>query len=163
MPVRTRAAARPATPPVPPAPPAKPKQEFGPKEPGSLSGNLTADPDLRFTPSGLAVCNFGIAVNERIQLEDGTWEDADPEFFRITAWRDLGERCAEHLLRGDRIIAIGNFQDRTYVDKEGEKRTVTEFTAEDIGPSFRFRGAEIKRVTRDKPSSARTPDKEIPF
>lgn len=123
---------------------------YGEREDGSLSGNVTRDPEMRFTPAGKAVCNFSVAVNERVKNEEtGQWEDTDPEFYRVTVWGQQAENIAEEILRGDRIVAVGYFQDRTFTNKNtGERQTVTEFTARDIGPSFLFRSASIKRVQR---------------
>jgi len=125
--------------------------EYGEREDGSLSGNVTMDPELRFTPSGRAVATVNIAVNERVKNDEtGEWEDTDPEFFRVNVWGDQAERVTECFSKGDRIVAVGYFQDHTFTDKNGDKRTVTEFTARDIGPSLLFRDAVIKRVQRSK-------------
>jgi single-strand DNA-binding protein len=128
--------------------PAKPKQTYGEREDGSLSGNLTRDVELRFTPSGRAVANAAVAVNERIQNDEGEWEDTEPEFFNITIWGEQAEHAVECFKKGDRIVAVGYFQDRTWEDKEGNERTTNEFTARDIGPSLLFRDVTIKRVAR---------------
>jgi len=135
-----------------PKPVAKSKQqEYGEREDGMLSGNVTADPELHFTPSGRAVTNFSVAVNERVKNDEtGQWEDTEPEFHRVNVWGDQAERVAECFRRGDRVVAVGFFQDRTWEDKEGNERTSTEFTARDIGPSLLFRDAEIKRPVRSK-------------
>lgn len=116
---------------------------------GSLAGNLTMDPEMRFTASGRAVTNLNVAINDRVKNEEtGQWEDAEPEFYRINVWGDQAEHVAECFQRGDRIVAVGYFQDRTWTDKEGEERVSTEFTARDIGPSLLFKDVTIKRVTR---------------
>ena len=130
-----------------------PKSEntYGDRENGYLSGNLTQDFELRFTSTGRAVANSSVAVNERVQNpKTGEWEDTDPEFYKITVWGEQGEHAVECLRKGDRIVAVGFFQERTYQTKEGEERTVTEFTAKDIGPSLLFRDAEIKRPQRSR-------------
>jgi single-strand DNA-binding protein len=147
MPARKQAAAK---------TPAKttPKQDenvYGEREDGSLSGNLTRDPELRFTSSGRQVASSSVAVNERVKNEEtGVWEDTEPEFFPITVWGQQAEHFAECFRRGDRLVAIGYFQDRTYTDKEDEEHTVTEFTARDVGPSLLFRDVTIKRTQRGK-------------
>jgi single-strand DNA-binding protein len=124
---------------------------YGEREDGMLSGNVTGDPELRFTPSGRAVSNLSIAVNERVKNEEtGQWEDTEPEFHRVTVWGDQAERVTECFRKGDRVVAVGFFQDRNWTDKEGERRTTTEFTAREIGPSLLFRDADIKRPTRSK-------------
>jgi single-strand DNA-binding protein len=130
-------------------PPAKPAATYGEREDGMVSGNMTGDPELHFTPSGRAVSNFSIAVNEREKNEEtGEWEDTDPQFHRVTVWGEQAQRVAECFRRGDRVVAVGYFQDRTWTDKEGEERVTEEFTAKEIGPSLLFRDAEIKRPTR---------------
>lgn len=130
-----------------PAP--KPQNTYGEREPASLSGNLTRDPELRFTANGLAVASCSVAVNERVRNEEtGEWEDTEPEFYPLTVWRQQAEHFAECFRRGDRIVAIGYFQDRTYEGSDGEEHTVTEFTARDIGPSLLFVDVVIKRVNR---------------
>lgn len=128
----------------------KPQNVYGEREPASLSGNLTRDFELRFTASGLAVASSSVAVNERVFNEETQeWEDTEPEFYPITVWRQQGEHAAECFRRGDRIVAIGYFQDRTYEGSDGEDHTITEFTARDIGPSLLFVDATIKRVQRN--------------
>lgn len=126
------------------------KVEYGEREPGSLSGNLTRDPELRFTQSGRPVCSFSVAVNERTKNEEtGEWEDEEPEFFNCTAWGQQAENMAEYLGKGDRIVAVGFFQDRTFLNKRvNERQTVTEFTAKDIGPSMLWNGAKIIKAQR---------------
>lgn len=130
-----------------------PKKEntYGEREQGYLSGNLTREFELRFTPSGRAVANSSVAVNERVQNEKtGEWEDTDPEFYKITVWGEQGERAVECFNKGDRIVAVGFFQERTYTSKDDEEVTVTDFTARDVGPSLLFRDAMIKRPQRSK-------------
>lgn len=123
---------------------------YGEREDGSLSGNLTRDPKLRFTQTGRPVCSFSVAVNERVKNEEtGEWEDTEPEFFNCTAWGNQAENVAEYLGKGDRIVAVGFFQDRTFLNKNtNERQTVTEFTAKDIGPSMLWNGAKIIKASR---------------
>lgn len=130
-------------------PATKQETEYGEKEDGMLSGNITGDPELRFTQSGRAVANFSVAVNERVKNEEtGVWEDTEPEFHRVTVWGNQAEHAAECLRKGDRVVAVGYFQDRIWTNKDDERITTTEFTASDIGPSLLFREATIKRVAR---------------
>lgn len=130
-------------------PQAKPENTYGEKEPGSLSGNLTREPELRYTASGLPVASCAVAVNERVfNKETQEWEDTEPEFYPITVWRQQAEHFSECFRKGDRIVAIGYFQDRTYEGSDGEEHTITEFTARDIGPSLLFTDVTIKRVQR---------------
>lgn len=134
---------------------AAPKEEpegnvWGEKEDGALSGNLTEDPTLRFTQSGRAVANLRIASSEREKNDEGQWVDTPPEFYTVTVWGQQAEHAVECLTKGDRMVATGWFQDRTYTDKDGDRITVTEFTAKDIGPSLLFRNAVITRLKRGK-------------
>lgn len=127
----------------------KPKTQYGEREDGMLSGNLTRDPELRFTPSGRAVCSIAVAVNERVKNEEtGEWEDTEPEFFDGTVWGTQAENVAEYLSKGDRIVAVGFFQDETYTNKDDEEVTKTKFTAKDIGPSMLWNGAKIIKASR---------------
>jgi single-strand DNA-binding protein len=123
--------------------------EYGDKEDGSLSGNLTREFELRFTPSGRQVANSAVAVNERVKNEEtGQWEDTDAEFYNITVWGEQAEHAVECFKKGDRVVAVGFFQDRTWTNREDERVTTTEFTVRDIGPSLLFRDVTIKRVAR---------------
>jgi single-strand DNA-binding protein len=134
---------------VPEKPVEAPKPPEAERTDGSLAGNITMDPEMRFTASGRSVTNLNVAVNDRVKNEEtGQWEDTEPEFFRINVWGDQAEHVAECFQRGDRIVAVGYFQDRTWTNKEGEERVSTEFTARDIGPSLLFNNATIKRVAR---------------
>ena len=129
----------------------KSQNTYGERENGYLSGNLTQDFELRFTQTGRAVANSSVAVNERVQNpKTGEWEDTDPEFYKVTVWGEQAEHAAECFRKGDRIVTVGFFQERTYETRDGEERTVTEFTAKDIGPSLLFRDAMIKRPQRSK-------------
>jgi single-strand DNA-binding protein len=149
MPASRRTNVRDRTPEKQPEKPAeKQPTEYGEREDGSLSGNLTRDPELRFTISGRSVAVMGVAVNERVQIAPGEWEDADPEFWDVTAWGQQAENCAEYLKKGDRIVAVGYFQDQTYTNRDGERVTRTTFTAKDIGPSMLWNGAKVIKAER---------------
>lgn len=120
----------------------------------TIIGNLTNDPELRFTQTGTAVATFTIASSPRVynkQLEQ--WEDGEALFMRCSAWRDLGEHICESLTRGARVIASGQLRMRTYETDEGEHRTVFEMTVDEIGPSLRFATAKPTRATRKAPAS----------
>lgn len=133
------------------APEPKQENEYGEREPGYLSGNLTREFELRFTQTGRAVASSSVAVNERVKNDKtGEWEDTEPEFYNITVWGEQADRATECFNKGDRIVAVGFFQERTYTNRDDEKVTVTEFTARDIGPSLLFRDAMIKRPQRSK-------------
>lgn len=113
----------------------------------TVVGNLTADPELRFTPSGDAVANFTIASTPRT-FKDNEWRDGDPLFLRCSVWRQAAENVAESLVRGSRVIAQGRLKQRSYETKEGEKRTVVELDVEEVGPSLKFAQATVQRATR---------------
>lgn len=121
---------------------------------GHISGNLTHDPELRYTPSGRAVCRLRVAYTGRYQdPETHAWQDAETEFYNLDAWGLQGENCAEHLKKGDRIVATGQWQKRTYEDGDGNTREVTEMQVRDIGPSMLFRAAVIDRTPRAQGAS----------
>jgi single-strand DNA-binding protein len=113
----------------------------------TITGNLTADPELKFTPNGAAVANFRIAVTSRIR--DGeTWKDGDTSFYRITAWRDLATNLTDSLSKGDRVLVVGQLRMRSWETPEGEQRSVVEVTAEEVGPSLRWATAKPERASR---------------
>lgn len=116
---------------------------------GHISGNLTHDPELRYTPSGRAVCRLRVAYTPRYQdHETNEWKDGQAEFYNLDVWGLQGEHTAEQLKRGDRIVACGNWQKRSYEDGDGNQRDVTEMQVRDIGPSLLFRAAVIDRTAR---------------
>lgn len=120
----------------------------------TVIGSLTADPELRFTPSGAAVANFTVASNARtFDKQSGEWKDADPLFLRCTLWRQPAENVAESLTRGMRVIVTGQLRQRSYETREGEKRTVMELTVDEIGPSLRFATARVNKATRSSGGS----------
>jgi single-strand DNA-binding protein len=103
----------------------------------TIQGNLTADPELRFTPSGHAVAQFTVASTPRtFDKSTNEWKDGDTLFMRCSAWRSLAENVAESLARGNAVIVIGRLKQRSYEDKEGQRRTVYEVEAENVGPSL---------------------------
>ncbi len=118
----------------------------------TIVGNLTRDPELRFTAGGKGIANFGVAVNRRWQ-QNGEWQEK-VSFFNVTAWDTLGENAAASLTKGNRIIVTGRLEQREYETKEGEKRNVVEIVADEIGPSLRWARAEIERISRDSSSSS---------
>jgi single-strand DNA-binding protein len=115
----------------------------------TVIGNLTDDPELRFTPSGAAVANFTVASTPRL-LDKATneWKDGDPLFMRCSVWRQAAENVAESLQRGGRVIVTGRLRQRSYETKDGEKRTVVELEVDEIGPSLRFATAKVTKATR---------------
>ena len=113
----------------------------------TIAGNLTGDPELRFTPGGHAVANFRLAVTPRIR-EGDQWKDGDTSFFRINAWRGLAENLTETLIKGTRVIVIGKLRNRSWETDGGEQRTVTEIEADELGPSLKFATAKVERANR---------------
>ena len=113
----------------------------------TLVGNLTRDPELRYTTGGRGVASFGLAVNRRWQ-QNGEWQEA-VSFFNVVAWADLGENAAASLNKGNRIIVTGRLEQRSYETREGEKRSVIEVIADDLGPSLRWAQAQVERISRD--------------
>lgn len=114
--------------------------------PGSVTGNLTKDPDLRYTNSGRPVTSLRIASSERVRDEDtGQWRDGETVFFDVEAWGQLAENICEHLQKGDRIVAEGRWRSNTWEDKDGQMRERILLNARDLGPSMMFRGARPVR------------------
>jgi single-strand DNA-binding protein len=115
----------------------------------TVVGNLTDDPELRFTPSGAAVANFTVASTPRF-LDKATneWKDGDALFLRCSVWRQAAENVAESLQRGGRVIVTGRLRQRSYETKEGEKRTVVELEVDEVGPSLRFATAKVTKASR---------------
>lgn len=112
----------------------------------TVVGNLTADPELRFTPSSAAVANFTVASTPRtFDKATNEWKDDDALFLRCSAWREMAENIAQSLTKGTRVIVRGRLTQRSYETKEGEKRTVTELQVEEIGPSLRYASAAVAR------------------
>jgi single-strand DNA-binding protein len=115
----------------------------------TVVGNLTDDPELRFTPSGAAVANFTIASTPRtMDSQTNEWKDGDALFLRCSIWRQAAENVAESLTRGMRVIASGRLRQRSYETKEGEKRTVVELDVEEIGPSLKYATAKVVKANR---------------
>ena len=115
----------------------------------TVIGNLTADPELRFTPAGAAVANFTIASTPReFDRQSNEWRDGEALFLRASVWREAAENVAETLTKGMRVIAQGRLRSRSYDTKEGERRTVMELEVDEIGPSLRFASATVTRTQR---------------
>lgn len=114
----------------------------------TIIGNLTADPELRTTGQGSAVCNLTIASTPRTySRQTGQWEDGQPLFLRCSAWRDLATHCAASLAKGMRVIAQGRLQQRSYQAQDGSNRTVLELQIDDIGPSLRYATTQVSRTS----------------
>ena len=115
----------------------------------TVIGNLTADPELRFTPSGAAVANFTVASTPRaFDKASGEWKDGEALFMRCNIWRQAAENVAETLTRGARVIVSGRLKQRSYETREGEKRTVVELEVDEIGPSLKYATAKVNKVSR---------------
>jgi single-strand DNA-binding protein len=115
----------------------------------TVVGNLTDDPELRFTPSGAAVAKFRVASTPRtMDRTSGEWKDGEPLFLACNIWRDAAEHVAESLQRGSRVIVTGRLRQRSYETREGEKRTVIELEVDEIGPSLRYATAKVQKMAR---------------
>jgi single-strand DNA-binding protein len=146
----------------------------------TIVGNLTDDPELRFTPQGAAVANFSVAVNQRFfNKETNAWDERLDGFFRVNIWRDYAENVAESLTRGARVLVTGRLRSRSYEDKDGQTRWVTEIEADEVCPTLRWATAKVEKVNRSSgagpsggggdnawspppPTAAPEPD-EVPF
>jgi single-strand DNA-binding protein len=127
----------------------------------TLVGNLTADPDLRFTPAGAAVATFTVASTPRVyDRQEGQWKDGDALFLRCTVWRDAAEHVADTLARGTRVIVTGRLKQRSFETRDGDKRTVIEVDVDEVGPSLRYIGATLHAKTngRTRNGAAEAPD-----
>ena len=113
----------------------------------TVIGNLTADPELRFTASGVAMVNISVADSRRYQDRNGDWQE-DTSFFRGTCWRDMAENVAESLTKGARVVISGRLKQRTWETAEGEKRNVVELDIQEIGPSLRWATATVTKTPR---------------
>ena len=125
----------------------------------TVVGNLTADPELRFTPSGAAVASFTIASTPRTyDRNTNEWKDGDALFLRCSIWRQAAENVAESLTRGSRVVVTGRLRQRSYETREGEKRTVVELEVDEVGPSLRYATAKVNKVSRSESSGGRSRD-----
>ena len=124
----------------------------------TIVGNLTADPELRFTPAGHAVADFTVASTPRNYDRDaGQWRDGEALFLRCTAWRQLAEHAAESLTKGTRVIVTGRLRQRSFELTEGVTRTVTELDVDELGPSLRYSTARVTKTTRTTPTTTSEP------
>lgn len=142
----------------------------------TVVGNLTADPELRYTPSGAAVANFTVASTARtFNKQENKWVDGDTLFMRCSVWRNTAENAAESLRKGTRVIVTGRLVSRSYETKEGERRTVTELQADEIGASVKMATLTVNKATRrsqggggddpwaNSPPMGTSADEDIPF
>ncbi|GAA2059502.1 single-stranded DNA-binding protein [Williamsia deligens] len=115
----------------------------------TVIGNLTADPELRFTASGAAVANFTVASTPRMfDRQSNEWKDGEALFMRCSIWREAAENVAESLTKGARVIVSGRLKQRSYETREGEKRTVVELEVDEVGPSLKYATAKVNRASR---------------
>src|SRR5262249_53373897 len=120
----------------------------------TVIGNLTDDPELRFTPSGAAVAKFRVASTPRfLDKQTNEWKDGEPLFLTCNVWRQAAENVAESLQRGARVIVSGRLRQRSYETREGEKRTVFELEVDEIGPSLRYATAKVQKMSRSSGGS----------
>jgi single-strand DNA-binding protein len=119
----------------------------------TIVGNLVEDPEIRFTSSGIAVANLRVAVTQRVQ-QDGQWRDGETSFFKVNVWRGQAENLADSLGKGDRVMVTGRLRQRSWETPEGEKRSVTELEADEVGASLKWATAKVEhtneRATRDR-------------
>jgi single-strand DNA-binding protein len=128
----------------------------------TIVGNLVDDPELRFTNTGTPVTNLRVAVTQRIQ-QDGEWRDGDTSFLRVNVWRGQAEHLADSLSKGDRVMVTGRLRQRSWETPEGEKRSVTEIEADEVGASLKFATAKVERATEratERASSDRNQGRE---
>jgi single-strand DNA-binding protein len=120
----------------------------------TITGNLTADPELRFTNNGAAVANFRIAVTTRVR-DGNTWRDGDTSYFRVNAWRQLARHVTDSLAKGDRAVVIGRLRSRSWEAPGGEQRSVIEIEADEVAPSLKWAVAKPQRVSRNGEAEAK--------
>ena len=113
----------------------------------TIVGNLVEDPELRFTNTGIAVANLRVAVTQRIQ-QDGEWRDGDTSFLKVNVWRGQAEHLADSLAKGDRVMVTGRLRQRSWETPEGDKRSVTEIEADEVGASLKWATAKVERSSQ---------------
>ena len=113
----------------------------------TIAGNLVEDPEVRFTQSGIAVTNLRVAVTQRIQ-HDGEWRDGETSFFKVNVWRGQAEHLADSLSKGDRVMVTGRLRQRSWETPEGDKRSVTEIEADEVGASLKWATAKVERTSQ---------------
>jgi single-strand DNA-binding protein len=120
----------------------------------TITGNLTADPELKLTPNGAAVANFRIAVTARVR-DGNTWRDGETSYFRVNAWRQLAQHVTDSLSKGDRAVVIGRLRSRSWETPEGDQRSVVEIEADEIAPSLKWAIAKPERASRNGDQEAK--------
>lgn len=114
----------------------------------TITGNVTRDPELSYSPNGTALARFGVATNDRKRTAEGKWEDGEASYWNITAFRDLAEHVVESVKKGSRVTVQGKLAQRKYTNKEGEERVSYDFVANDVSISLLFATAEVTRIQR---------------
>jgi single-strand DNA-binding protein len=128
----------------------------------TVVGNLTSDPELRYTQNGLAVANFTIASTPRnFDRASNDWKDGDALFLRASVWREFAEHVAGSLTKGSRVIATGRLKQRSYETKDGEKRTSIELEVDEIGPSLRYATAQVTRAASSRDGGGGAPRGQV--
>lgn len=126
--------------------------------PITIIGNLVEDPELRYTPNGAAVCNFRVASTPRtFDKNTNQWVDGDALFLTCNIWRQAAENVANSFTKGDRVIVVGNLKQRSFENRQGERRSVIELEAEEVGPSLKFATAQVVKSTPNSRGSAQAP------
>ena len=115
----------------------------------TIVGNLVDDPELRFTNNGTPVVNFRVAVTQRVQ-EGGAWRNGETTFFRVNAWRDQATHLADSLLKGDRLMVLGRLRQRSWETPDGERRSVAEIEADEVGASLKWATAKVERASKSR-------------
>lgn len=127
--------------------------------PITIVGNIVAEPELRFTPAGAAVCNFRVASTpRRYNSQTNQWEDGEAMFLTCNAWKQLGENTAESLAKGMRVIVTGKLKQRSFQNREGDNRSVFEIDVEEVGPSLRYATTQVNRNPRE--GGQQTPNRQ---
>lgn len=129
----------------------------------TIVGNLTGEPELRFTATGKAVASFTVAESSRVKDPDGSWRDGDSTFWRCSIWDNAAENLAESLTKGQRVIVVGEAKQRSFETREGEKRTVIEVTAHDVGASLKWATVKATKATRSSASTSSRPAEPDPW
>jgi single-strand DNA-binding protein len=124
----------------------------------TIIGNLVDDPEVRYTNNGIAVTNLRVAVTQRVQQE-GQWRDGDTSCFKVNVWRGQAEHLAESLSKGDRVMVTGRLRQRSWETPEGEKRSVTELEADEVGASLKWATAKVERSSQ-RGNGDRTQDRQ---
>ena len=129
----------------------------------TLAGNLTRDPELRFSTKGTAWCTAGLAVTRRRRLDNGSYEELSPEFYEVVCFGDLAEHVAECLSKGDRVVVTGRVETETWTGHDGTERATTKLLADDLGVSLRFGAVTVERTARRSPAGGDHGCSEEPF